>query len=250
MNASSIAPFMHGPTTWICFGAAVLLAVGCDDKSTETPAAPVPAEAPPPAAPAPPPTAPDIIVDSNHVTVGKEQVATADPGLNDRVATLLAVPGIEASAVDVVMMRNVKPSQVEAVLLALRRAKASSAIVKTLTRDDTTQRLPISFSTSAPACTTMAWIAKDDAIDVWPIGGGVAKRVIRGLAGPDITLGLEAIATRQEGCGASKLVVGGDDAVTWGLVFDLATSALQGSARGSDVLLVTSATPGRPVTLN
>jgi len=70
------------------------------------------------------------------------------------------------------------------------------------------------------------------------------------LAGPDITLGLEAIGARQAGCSAPDLVIGADEAMTWGLVFDLATSALQApGARASEAILVTSATPGRPVEL-
>ncbi len=243
---------MRGRTTCSWLAAVSLIAVGCDrdEKSNSPPVAALPAA--PPSAPtsAPPPGPPEIILDSNHVAVGKQQVPTADRGLIDRVASLLAVPGIEGRAVDVVTMRNVQPSQVEAVLVALRGAKATGATIKALTREGTTQKLPISFATSTPACTTVAWIAKDAAIDVWPAGGGVAKRVIRGLAGPDITLGLEAILTRQEGCGASDLVVGADEAMTWGLVFDLATSALQiRGARASAAILVTRATPGRPVEL-
>ena len=51
-------------------------------------------------------------------------------------------------------------------------------------------------------CTTVAWIAKDAAIDVWPAGGGTAKRVIKGLAGPDMTLGTRGHAQAMvELCG-------------------------------------------------
>jgi hypothetical protein len=244
---------MPRPTTWLCLAALPFIAGGCDrdEKSNSPPAAPLPTAPPfPAAAPVAPVAPPEIIVDSNHVAVGKEQVPTADRGLTDRVASLLALPGIEGRAVDVVTMRNVRPSQVEAVLVALRGAKASGATLKTLTREGTTQKLPISFSTSTPGCTTVAWIAKDAAIAVWPAGGGVAKRIIRGLAGPDITLGLEAIGARQAGCSAPGLVIGADEAMTWGLVFDLATSALQApGAHASEAILVTSATPGRPVEL-
>jgi len=35
-----------------------------------------------------------------------------------------------------------------------------------------------------------------------PAGGGKAKRIIKGLAGPDMTLGTEAVRARQAGCGA------------------------------------------------
>src|SRR5271166_313197 len=175
---------MRGPMTWLWLATTSVVAGGCgrEEKSPPSSVAVLPA-APPsvPAAAALPAAPPEIIVDSNHVAIGKEQVPTADRGLTDRVASLLAVPGIEGRAVDVVTMRNVKPSQVQSVLVALRGAKATGATIKTLTREGTTQKLPISFATSTPACATVAWIAKDASIDVWPAGGGVAKRVIRGL---------------------------------------------------------------------
>ena len=237
------------------FVAWATLTSACDQGPDATP--PTPAMAPastPTPQPAPPPRLPpEIIVDPNQVAVGKEHVPTAADGLADRVATLIDPASIETPEerpVEVVVMRGVKPSQVAAVLVALRRAKAKEAIVKTESREGTTDKLALSFATSVPECATVAWIAKDAAIDVWPAGGGVAKRVIRGLAGPDMTLGVEAISDRFEKCGASALVVGADEAMTWGLVFDLATSVLRTpGARASAAILVTGVTPGRRVEL-
>jgi hypothetical protein len=244
---------MHSRVMGFSLAAILALASGCDSEPKSGPSAGPPTPAPaatrePAPTPAPPPTL-EIIVDATSVAVGKEHVPTAPPGLADRVATLLGSAAIEGRAPDVVIMRNLRPSQVGGVLAALRRARETGAKIKTEARDGTTQTLAVSFATSAPDCTTVAWIAKDDAINVWPSGGGVAKRVIRGLAGPDMTLGLEAIRAR-EGCNASEMVFGGDEAKTWGLVFDLATSALQApGARASAAILVTSAIPGRPVEL-
>jgi hypothetical protein len=66
-----------------------------------------------------------------------------------------------------------------------------------------------------------------------------------------MTLGTEAVRAHQNGCGASELVVGADDAISWGLVFDLTMNALHGpGARASSVVLVTSAVPGRKLELN
>lgn len=237
------------------FVALTVLASGCDQGTQASP--PAPTVAPPiPASAAPaltPKVAPEIIVDPNNVAVGKEHVVATPEGLADRVATLLdpsAVETPDARPIEVVVMRGVKPSQVAGVLLALRRAKAKEAVIKTESREGSTEKLPLSFATSVPECATVAWIAKDAAIDVWQAGGGVAKRIIRGLAGPDITLGLEAIGDRFDKCGASALVVGADEAMTWGLVFDLATSVLRTpGARASAAILVTNVTPGRRVDL-
>jgi hypothetical protein len=234
---------------------------GCDkgSEASRPASALAPTNTTPPEAPTPIATShalPEIIVESSKVSVGKEHVPAAPQGLTDRVATLLDTAAIGGSLenpeapLEVVVMRSVKPSQVGAVVLALRHAKAKGAIIKTEARDGSTQKLALSFATSIPDCATVAWIAKDAAIDVWPASGGVAKRVIRGLAGPDITLGLEAVGARANACGASDLVVGADEAMTWGLVFDLATSALQTpGARSSAAILVTTATPGRRVEL-
>jgi hypothetical protein len=233
-----------------------VLASGCDQPSG-APAATAPATAPAAspataaqAAPSNPPAeerAPEIIVDPAHVSVGNDRVNGSDPALADRIFVFLSGrPMVEGRTVDLVAMRNAKPSQVAAAVTAIRRAKAAGAAVKTEARDSTTQRMPLSFSTPSDPCTVVAWIAKDAAIDVWPVSGGRAKKIYKGLAGPDMTLGTDAVRTAGEGCNASVLVVGADEAMTWGLVFDLATNALSApGARASAAVLVTSAVPGR-----
>ncbi len=236
--------------------AAALALAGCDSPASDAdrltaevgpgPAAPTAGPPPPPA-----PQAPEIIVDRATVSVGGDRVATGEPGLADKVGVFVrGRPMIEGHTVDVVAMRNAKPSQVAAVLSALRAANASGAEVKTEARDSTTQKLPITFAPTLPDCAVVAWIAKDAAIDIWPAGGGRAKRIIRGLAGPDVTLGTDAIRTQWAGCGASAIAVGAEDTMTWGLVFDLGTSALQApGSRASSAVLLTTAVPGRKLAL-
>ena len=124
--------------------------------------------------------------------------------------------------------------------------------VKTEARNGTTQKLPLSFAAAAsvPECATVAWIAKDAAIDVWPVGGGTAKRIVKGMAGPDMTLGTEAVAKLAGSCNASELIVGADEHFTWGLVFDLGIMSLHGpGTRLTSAVLVTNAVPGRKVIL-
>jgi hypothetical protein len=173
-------------------------------------------------------------------------------GLADKIAVFLTGrPAIAGNTVSFVAMRNAKPSPVVAVVAALRRAKASGAVVKSDARDGTTQRMPLSFTTSVADCATVAWITKDAAIEVWPAGGGTAKKVIKGLAGPDMTLGLEAMRKQWSSCGAPELVVGADDSMTWGLVFDLATAGLQAAGtRTSTAVLVGNPAPGRKLVLD
>ena len=237
------------------YAAAALLAA-CDsppsagDRPTaEVASAPATRVIPP--APAPPPQAPEIIVDRANVSVGGDRVATGEPGLADKVGVFVrGRPMIDGHTVDVVAMRNARPSDVAAILSALRSANASGVDVKTEARDSTTQKLPISFAPSLPDCAVVAWIAKDAAIDIWPAGGGRAKRIVRGLAGPDITLGTDAIRAQWAGCGASAIALGAEDTMTWGLVFDLGTSALQApGSRASSAVLVSTAVPGRKLSL-
>jgi hypothetical protein len=212
------------------------------------------AESPPPAA-APaapePPRAPDIIVDRSDVAVGNQHLATGEPALGDKVGALVrGQPAIEGHAPSLVAMRNAVPSQVALVVGALRAAKATAATIKTSARDDSTHALPLSFATSLPDCAVVAWIAKDGVIDVWPAGGGTARRVARGLAGPDMTLGTDAARAQWSGCTAPAIVVGAEDTMSWGLVFDLATNVLGApGSRANAAVLVTSAAPGKKIVL-
>ena len=239
-----------------CVVAGVLFDAACDGDANKV-ATPVDSGSvlPPAvttAAPAEAPTAPEIIIDSSNVSVGSDRVSASEQGLTDKVSVFVSGrPAIAGASIDIVAMRNAKPSGVAAVVAALRRAKAGSVSVKTEARDGTTQKLALSFPAGVPDCATVAWIAKDAAVDVWPAGGGTAKRIAKGMAGPDMTLGTEAVRRQTNACSASPLLVGAEERFPWGLVFDLATMSLQlPGTRASGVVLVTSAVPGRKVALD
>lgn len=228
--------------------ALLAFALGCDASSPAGSAASGSSTqlSPPSSAAVQPPEAPEIIVDRVHVEIGKTRVA-AGPGIAERAGVLLrGAPAIDGQTVGVIALRDASPSDVAAVIDLLRQSKAAGVDVKTEARDSTTQVVKLAISTRLPDCATVAWIAKDASIDVWPAGGGKATRILRGLAGPDLTLGAEAMRKQAGACEASELAVGADDAMSWGLVFDLAMSALhQPWTRASAALLVTGATPGR-----
>jgi hypothetical protein len=195
--------------------------------------------------------APEIIVDRTNIDIGRNRVAAGEPGLGDKVLVFLrGAPKIQGTAVDLVALRGAKPSSVAQILDALQQAGAASAHVKTETRDGATQPLPVALVRSVPDCTAVAFIGKTASIDVWPAGGGTAARVGRGLAGPDLTLGMDAVHKVTEGCQASQIAVGADDTMTWGLVFDLAMQALhQPWTRTDAAVVVVDAVPGRRVAL-
>jgi hypothetical protein len=256
MPAPSFPLSLAAAATFALFGL-----TACDtpdaDKSVEvgaaSPGAAAPAPEPAPSAAATPPQerAPDIIVDRSSVAVGTDRVATGEPSLDDKVRALVAGrPGIEGRTVSVVVMRNAKPSYVTLVVGALRGAKASAADIKSASRDDTTQTLPLSFATSLPECAVAAWIAKDGVIDIWPSAGGTVKRIARGLAGPDMTLGTDTARAQWAGCGSPSIAIGAEDTMSWGLVFDLATGILGApGSRASTAILLPTATPGRKLVL-
>ncbi len=245
------------PRTFLLRSSLVLAAfsTACDSEGSKLDAVVDAARVSPPAATAPPPpeppTAPEIIIDNSNVSVGSDRVPAADPGLADKVSVFVTGrPAIAGASIDIVAMRNSRPSQVVAVVVALRRAKASGVNVKTEARDGTTQKLSLSFPAGVPDCATVAWIAKDAAIDVWPAGGGTAKRIAKGMAGPDMTLGTEAVRRQTNACSTSPLIVGAEERFPWGLVFDLATMSMQlPGTRSSGVVLVTNAVPGRKLVL-
>ena len=231
--------------------AALVFACDKEPAKAEAPEAAAPAAAATASAPPEPPRAPDIVVDPGNVAIGNDRVPTGELGLADKISVFLnGRPMIAGNIVSVVAMRNAKPSQVVAVVTALRKAKAAGAVIRTDGRDGTTGKLPLEFTSTAADCATVAWIAKDGSIIVWPAGGGSSKKVIRGLAGPDMTLGTDAVRKQQSSCNASELFVGADDALTWGLVFDLATMSF--AAAGSHVstgVLVSNPTIGRKLVL-
>jgi hypothetical protein len=250
-------PRMHRPVCFILWAAIGTAACDKSSSDADNATAELSAEAGPAAAPAAPaaapepPRAPEIIVDRETVAIGPEHVATGEPALVEKVGALVSgQPAIEGHTTDLVAMRNAKPSQVAAVVGALRAAKATGVKIKTAARDDTTQALQLSFASSVPDCAVVIWIAKDGVINVWPAGGGVAKRVGRGLAGPDMTLGTDAVRAQWAGCGAPAIVVGADDMMSWGLVFDLATTVLGSpGSRANAAVLITTATPGHKLAL-
>ena len=156
---------------------------------------------------------------------------------------------IEGNTVELVAMRNAKPSQVAAVVAALR-GEGHGRVIKTEARDGTTQPMPVSFATSVADCARSRGSPRTPPSTCGRQEAGTAKRVGEGLAGPDMTLGTEAMRRQWSSCSAPELVVGADDVLTWGLVFDLATTVLGSpGSRANAAVLITSAAPGHKLVL-
>jgi hypothetical protein len=193
---------------------------------------------------------PQIVADTTYVTVGSERIGTSEADLAARVAVFVTgKPKVEGESVEFVALRAVKPAVVAGIVTALRKAKAKAAVVKTQNRDGATVSIDLVTQTGPlKDCTAVSTIGKDGAINVWTASGaGNAKKYTRGLAGPDITLGSEAVRKNISACDANILVLGADEALTWGLVFDLALASK--GEKPMQILLANDAVPGRKVTV-
>ena len=234
----------------------VLLVVACEDKHPVEP----PKEAGPAAtavvSAAPPPSKPPLVtVDDISVVVSGDRVDFAGPDAKGRLAALIAAkPLVAGETLEVDVLRDTTMPHVEIVTAALREAKAKGATVKTARRDRTLGELAVLFDHPPVAsCAAVATIAKDDAVLVWPFGGGTALRYAHGMAGPDITLGSEGLRKLANACESSIYFVSADDSIKWGMVFDLAVAAHGTADAGagfrpsSAVVLGKAPVPGRKV---
>lgn len=236
----------------------------CDDEPNKVqkimeagPAAPTPT--PTIAAAPPPPKAPKIAIEPGVFQIEGERVQPTDPDPVGQIATLITgKPQIEGALVEVDAKRASKPSQIVTMMNALKKAKAKGMIARTENRDKVIVPLTLTFPSTPPSdCTVVGYIAKDSKINVWTLGGGAAKTYSKGFAGPDMTLGTEGVRDSIARCDSSFLFVGADDAMIWGLVYDLATITKSGPDGGvgapriSQYMVVPgTVVPGRKITLD
>ena len=177
------------------------------------------------------------------------------PDARGRIAAILAGrPLVAGNEVVVEVKRDAKTPKVGHVLFALKKAKAATAVIHTLARDNSLAALTVTLSHGDLApCTPVGMVNRDGTIAAWAIGGGTAQKFARGFAGPDLTLGSQALRKLSAACDSPIWFVAADDSITWGLTFDLAQAA-RGSGDGglalhaSQVAVLTSApVPGRKV---
>lgn len=197
---------------------------------------------------------PGITVDGDGPLItGKRFDLKTDLGKTKLTQVVGELP-IEGKPVTVVATGRAKTPEVVALVQALGAAGAPTVLIKTTGR----QGLPseITFTPakriSAPeACSVVTMIdGKDLSTTVWPLGGGLARRQRKGLAGPDLTHASESIGKAIAGCDSKMAFVSSDDPISWELTYNLA-----GTVLGADdkkrletlVLLPEPPVPGRAV---
>jgi hypothetical protein len=238
-----------------CLAILTSILTACDEPRS-TAVVPVISAVAPPSACAKPAEAPAMTVlsmDENALTVNGTRIALEGPELRARVAAeVLGKPKIAGETVTLVVTRKPKVSKVSAVLLGLKDAKASAVVIKGPKRDGTTGEIPIGYGPMS-VCTAVAHIGTDVAISVWSAGGGGVKRLAKGMAGPDTTLGSQAFEKSVNACDSSTAVLSADESITWGLIFDLALASKEAANAGFKaqrfIVLSEPAAPGKKVTL-
>jgi hypothetical protein len=238
----------------IVLACACLLAFGCDEPKKSAPLPELtakPTVVTPSAPPAPVMTT--VSMDENAVTINGTRVPTEGADFRKRLATELAgKPKIAGETVSFIVTRNAKMHKVASAVLALSDAKANEVLIKGPKRDGSPGELLVGYGGDTPACSLVAAIGKDVAISIWPSSGGAARRFAKGMAGPDTTLGSEALGKAVAACTSAVAFLGADESTPWGLVFDLANATKETAKSGTiNVkrfhLLPDPPTPGRKV---
>jgi hypothetical protein len=202
--------------------------------------------------PPPPPKPPVITLDDGSFVATGDRVDMSVADAKGRIVAMLGnKPLVAGQTLEVDALRDTTMPRFVTAIDALREAKVKSLTVKTAQRDRTMGTLNVALDhPPAPACAAVGMITKDNAINVWTYGGaGAAQRFSHGFAGPDITLGSAAFAKLANDCSESTFdVVAADDAIKWGVVFDLALAASQTAGfKPTSTVVVAKAVPGRKV---
>lgn len=229
-----------------------------EDRKPPAPAAeppPAPAEAPRPALPAP--AAAELAIDAIGPKVGFGRVSLEYPEGPQKLGEALAAERqhLEGKDATVVVDRRAKPVWVSVYLDALGKLGVRRAVIKTETRKEYPPELaftPELKASSAPSCSVVAMILEDRGTAVWKLGGGVAGKRPKGMAGPDLTMTGDTIERLAKACkGSDTLFVAAAKPIEWGLIYDLAasTAELGGSRFEQRVLLSEIPVPGHRVKL-
>jgi hypothetical protein len=220
-------------------------------------AAPVETTPPAPTKPPEPSGVPGLAVDRSGAMIAFERVTLDSRDAPQKLRTELErhKKFLEGQEVKMPAERRVKPAWVSMLLEALGEVGVARALVRTETRAEYPGEVgfvPLSKAKSAPSCSVVMMITEDRGTAVWKLGGGVAGKRGKGMAGPDLTLTGETIERYAKGCPEGTVgFVAGADGVDWGLVFDLAASSrkLPKAYFASLAVLPEPPVAGRPVTL-
>lgn len=239
--------------------AVAALSLACEKEAPrEIPsAAPKETAAPVATKPPEPSGVPGLAIDRSGAMVAFERVSLDSRDAPQKLRTELERHKryLDGQEVKVPAERRVSPAWVAMMIDALGDVGVARALVRTETRAEFPGEVgfvPVAKAKSSPPCTVVMMITADRGTAVWKVGGGVAGKRGKGMAGPDLTLTGETVERYAKGCAdASVAFVAGAEGVDWGLVFDLAASTrrLPKAYFANLAVLGTPPVPGRPVAL-
>lgn len=234
------------------------LLTACDSQPQRNPFDPPPdaPKQPPPIKEIPkPPGPPELRIDSLSPLVGLTRTLLNKPNDREKLRAELVKNReyFSSGDVPVAVDRDAQTKMVSVMVQELSALGAGTVTVTTPTRSDFSKQLklvPTDKLAAQPPCSVVVTILPDRGTAVWRLKGGTAAKRRRGFGGPDLTMTGETIERIAKGCKqSSALFFTGAEGVEWGLVFDLAASALKLEKAQFDkvVLLREPPTAGRPV---
>jgi hypothetical protein len=248
--------------TTVCLSATL---AGCDEKKKTGAAATASASAATAEPPAPPPPkrAPELAIDEISPKVGFSRAVLFKPdgkpnpeGQTQLVSDLSdAKDYVAGKDITVSIHRQAKTAWVTAYLAELGKLGPSSVSLQTETRSDYPKQikvLPQNRVEKPAPCSLVGMILENRATAIWRLSGGTARKRDRGMGGPDLTMTGDTIESMAKGCKDSSLFFAqGAEGVEWGLVYDLAASALAHPKAGLDTAVILNEPPvaGHPVLL-
>lgn len=243
---------------------ALLACTACEtpEKPAAKPAAQVEADEPEPEPAPPPPTPPTFSIDELGPKVRFSRAVITDDSGQPRVQGIeqlrkdLLAEKDHISGKDILLTvgRKASPTWVTMYLAELGTLGPSGVRIGTETRSEYPKEVAFVLESSVgtvPPCTLTGAILEDRSTAIWKVAGGTARKRGRGMGGPDLTMTGDTIVSLAKGCDSKLFVVSGAEGVEWGLIYDLAASAMTLEKAGLSQALVPKERPtaGRPVKL-
>jgi hypothetical protein len=234
------------------------LAASCADpppKKNPFEPPPRPAATATPIEPARPTGPPQFRVGAEGPKIGWQEVLIDKPDGRERLKAAIGEQKswIEGKKVPLFVDRKARLPWVVAMLEELASAGATGFTLSTETRKEykpSLDFLPAGKVDSPPACAVVGMILADYKAAIWTLGGGVAGRSPKGMAGPDLTVAAEIVERKARACQSSRLFsLSAAENIDWGLAYDLAATAASIADPPLDSFVLLSRTPvaGRKV---
>jgi hypothetical protein len=187
-----------------------------------------------------------VSMDDSSAYVAGNRVDLGGPDPQGRIrAELAARSDLPDGSISLEIARNAKAPRVASLITLLRSLKAKEARIRTPDRTSKVAETTMILADRTAACSVAGWIAKDMSILVWPASGGTPKRAVKGMAGPDMTIGADLVGKTLGTCETKMLAVGGDEGVIWGLVYDLFLASSRDGGKVQRLMLGEEITPGK-----